>query len=199
MWISTWKKGCECMDFSDRLRYIRELRGLTQKQLGLAIGLSERAAESTISQYERGEKKPRKNAIARLALALNVPDIALDLVPKAYPQGHHQRILFAEDHHGIQPYKIHNRCFIGPIEYEGGEFSNFYSDLECWYEAYNKLINSEWTEQQYIEWKLYYPYIKPSTVFESTKSELIKEGHQIPDDETNLWKYVLLEKNKKKK
>ncbi|MBR5794761.1 MAG: helix-turn-helix transcriptional regulator [Erysipelotrichaceae bacterium] len=187
------------MDFSNRLRYIRELRGLTQKQLGLAIGLSEKAAESTISQYERGEKRPRKNAIEKLALVLNVPDSALDLVPKAFPQGLLQRILFAEDEHGLQPYKIHNRCFIGPIEYEDGEFANFYKDLECWYEAYQKVTNSEWTEKQYLEWKLHYPYIKPSTVFDALKSDFIRDGYNIPDDETNLWKYVLLERNKPKK
>ena len=186
------------MDFSNRLRYIRELRGLTQKQLGLAIGLSEKAAESTISQYERGEKRPRKDAISRLALALEVSDNALDLVPQAFPQGLLQRLLFAEDFHGLQPYKIHDRYFIGPIVYEDGEFSNFYNDLECWYEAHQKLINSEWTEEQYIEWKLHYPYIKPSTVFEDIKSDLKKDGYKISDEETNLWKYVLLNKNNKK-
>ena len=41
--------------------------------------------------------------------------------------------------------------------------------------------------------------MKPSTVFDTTKAELLKDGYEIPDDETNLWKYVLLNINKKKK
>ena len=186
------------MDFSNRLRYIREFRGLTQKQLGLAIGLSERAAESTISQYERGEKKPRKKVIEKLALALSVPDSTLELVPSEFPQGFLQRMLFAEELHGLRPYRINGRHFIGPIEYEDGKFLSFYNDLQCWYEAYNKVVFSQWTEEEYIEWKLHYPYIKPSTVFESVKAEFIKDGYDISDDETNLWKYVLLDRNKKK-
>ncbi len=182
------------MDFGNRLRYIREFRGFTQKQLGLAIGLSEKSAESTISQYERCEKMPRKQAIEKLTLALNVPKTALIPISTEFSEGILQTLLFDEDSHYLKPCKFDDNYFIGT---ENNDI-NFYTDLECWYEAYNNLKSGIWTKEQYIEWKLNYPYIKPSSDFDCIKSDLIKSGFNIDDNETSLWKYVLLNRNKNK-
>lgn len=193
------KKGCECMDFSFRLRYIREFRGLTQKQLGLAMGLSEKAAESTISQYERGDKKPRKKAIEKLALALNVPIPTLEVVSSEMPQGFLMNMLFAEEYYDLEPRKREDRFLVGPNPYIDGGSDAIAKEIECWYETYNLFRDTDWSEEQYIEWKINYPYIKPSTVFEHIKADLIKDGIEIDDNETSLWKYVLLNRNNKKK
>lgn len=184
------------MDFSFKLRYIREFRGLTQKQLGLAMGLSEKAAESTISQYERGEKKPRKKAIEKLAQALNVPETNLEKVHSTIPYGLLIELLFLEELYNFCPCKKENRLYLGPEPSIDVSSSALSKEIDCWYEARNYLDEGIWTKEQYIEWKLNYPYMKPSATFESLKAELIKEGYEIPNDETNLWKYVLLEKNK---
>ena len=50
------------------LRTLRKQRGLTMKQLGEAVG----AAESTISQYETGKRKPDYKTLIKLAEYLGV-------------------------------------------------------------------------------------------------------------------------------
>lgn len=55
-------------DFKDRLRELRAEKGLTQQELGDAIGLH----GMSISGYERGVKKPSFEALDNLADALNV-------------------------------------------------------------------------------------------------------------------------------
>ena len=47
------------MSFGTYLKAIRKVRGMEQSTLGEGIGLNKKSAYSTISQYERGVKKPR--------------------------------------------------------------------------------------------------------------------------------------------
>lgn len=67
------------MRFGDRLRYIRNLMGMTQKELGKKAGFSfsNSAADVRIYQYENNQKKPKPDAIKKLAEALNVDISAL--------------------------------------------------------------------------------------------------------------------------
>lgn len=58
-------------NFAVRLRMIRTERGLTQKQLAIEIGASERG----IQQYELGERKPAFDALITLA---DFFDVSLD-------------------------------------------------------------------------------------------------------------------------
>ena len=55
-------------EFKDRLRELRTEKGLTQQELGDAIGLH----GMSISGYERGVKKPSFEALDSLADVLNV-------------------------------------------------------------------------------------------------------------------------------
>lgn len=56
------------MDIGDRIKSRRIELGLTQDQLGKRIGWP----DSRIGIYERGENKPGRKAIAKLAEALEV-------------------------------------------------------------------------------------------------------------------------------
>ena len=44
------------MATGERIRHIRNLRGMTQKQLGMAIGFDEKTADIRIAQYESGTR-----------------------------------------------------------------------------------------------------------------------------------------------
>lgn len=55
--------------FADRLRSLREERGLSRKTLASKTGMH----LNTIAQYERGARKPTWEAVQALARALDVP------------------------------------------------------------------------------------------------------------------------------
>jgi len=44
------------MAVGDRIKRIRNLRGLAQKELGTAVGFDEKAADARIAQYESGTR-----------------------------------------------------------------------------------------------------------------------------------------------
>lgn len=51
-----------------RIRYYRNLRGMTQKELGLKIGVK----HNTISSYEQGINRPEGNILFAIAQTLNI-------------------------------------------------------------------------------------------------------------------------------
>ncbi|GGA40639.1 helix-turn-helix domain-containing protein [Dyella nitratireducens] len=59
--------------FQKRLKDIRQLRQLSQKELGILAGLDRFVASARINRYEQGVHEPDLATIARLATALDVP------------------------------------------------------------------------------------------------------------------------------
>lgn len=65
------------MIFGDRLRFIRNYREMTQKELGIALGISVKNAAKRIHQYEKNEKIPRDDVIKKMAEILKISESAL--------------------------------------------------------------------------------------------------------------------------
>lgn len=60
------------MTVGDKIKKIRTFRGMTQKELGLAIGLEEKGADNRIAQYETNYRIPKKALLTQIAEALKV-------------------------------------------------------------------------------------------------------------------------------
>lgn len=60
------------MTIGDKIKHIRNFRGLTQKELGLKIGLDAKSADNRIAQYETNYRVPKKNMLVQIAEALDV-------------------------------------------------------------------------------------------------------------------------------
>ena len=53
-------KVVNVMTVGDKIKKIRTFRGMTQKELGLAIGLEEKGADNRIAQYETNYRVPKR-------------------------------------------------------------------------------------------------------------------------------------------
>ena len=56
-------------EIGEKIRTMRESRGMTQKDLAVAIGLS----ESAVAMYEAGRRRPKDPVVEALADVFNVP------------------------------------------------------------------------------------------------------------------------------
>ena len=68
------------MAIGDRIKRARNFRGMTQKELGMAVGLDEKSADIRIAQYESGTRTPKESpeedcrgAGCELSLSVRVP------------------------------------------------------------------------------------------------------------------------------
>ena len=67
------------MAIGKRIKHIRNLRGLTQKELGAAIGFEGKTADVRIAQYESETRVPKDKLLAEIAKVLDVSPDALDV------------------------------------------------------------------------------------------------------------------------
>lgn len=65
------------MNIGEKIRRIRSFRGMTQKELGIALGLKG-DPQTRIAQYETGYRVPKRDLILRMAEVLDVCVYALD-------------------------------------------------------------------------------------------------------------------------
>lgn len=61
------------MSIGENIKSLRESRGLTQAQLGDAVGVSDKA----VSTWESGKREPRMGVVEKLATFFNVPKSVL--------------------------------------------------------------------------------------------------------------------------
>lgn len=48
------------MAISERIHFFRNLRGMTQKYLGLQLGFPDKSADVRMAQYETGSRTPKQ-------------------------------------------------------------------------------------------------------------------------------------------
>ena len=63
------------MAVGDRIKRARNLRGMTQKELGIAIGFEEKSADIRIAQYESNTRTPKEELLRKIAEVLDVSTI----------------------------------------------------------------------------------------------------------------------------
>ena len=89
------------MAIGERIRFIRNLRGMTQKYLGTLVGFPEKTADVRMAQYEAGTRTPKEDLTKALAAALDVSPLALN-VPDIDSHFGIMHTLFAlEDRYGL--------------------------------------------------------------------------------------------------
>lgn len=60
------------MAVGDRIKRVRQFRGLTQKELGKLVGFDEKTADIRIAQYESNTRKPKEELLIKIADALEI-------------------------------------------------------------------------------------------------------------------------------
>lgn len=144
------------MATGERIRFIRNLRGITQRWLGLAVGFPEKSADIRIAQYESGTRTPKIEILSSIANVLEVSPNAL-AVPNIDTELGVMHTLFAlEDLYAIKPSKSGDRItltFSNPRMIEP-KLSDM---LPMWLEQAERYKNGEITKDEYDQWRYNFP------------------------------------------
>lgn len=144
------------MAFGKRIKLIRQLRGLTQRELGEQLGFSGKAADIRIAQYESETRKPKDKIAEAMAFRLDVPTFALD-VPNIDTEYGILHTLFAlEDEEGFMIDTIDGTPCIR-LNRDHKNYLSFFQMFNNWSEQHQKLLNGEITKEEYDEWRYSYP------------------------------------------
>lgn len=145
------------MAIGERIRFIRNLRGMTQKWLGMAIGFDKKTADVRMAQYEAGTRTPKGNLVESIARALDVRPEALN-VPEIDTYTGLMHTLFAlEDLYGLKINRIDGELCLTLDRSKGITYVTMFDMLNAWQKEAEKLKNGEITKEQYDAWRYTYP------------------------------------------
>ena len=65
------------LSYGYRLKTLRKSRGMTQHELGLAVGFPPASADVRIAQYESGSRLPKADISKKIAQALGIDEMQL--------------------------------------------------------------------------------------------------------------------------
>ena len=145
------------MAVGERIRYIRNLREMTQKYLGMLVGFDEKAADVRIAQYESGARTPKEKMLNEVASALEVSPRALDIPDIDSNIGLAHTLFALEDLYGFKINSIDGELCITLDKSKGVTYVSMYDIFRAWYKEAVKLKNGEITQDEYDTWRYRYP------------------------------------------
>ncbi|MCI1998872.1 MAG: helix-turn-helix domain-containing protein [Clostridia bacterium] len=148
------------MAIGERIRFIRNLRGMTQKMLGIKVGFDKRNADVRMAQYESGTRTPKENLVNALAEALEVSPKALT-VPEIDSYIGLMHTFFAlEDLYGIKVGEIDGELCLRLDKSKDTTYLSMLDMFSAWQHEAEKFRNGEITQEEYNTWRYNYPSIQ---------------------------------------
>ena len=145
------------MAIGERIRFFRNMKGITQKYLGQMVGFPESSADVRMAQYETGSRTPKADLTKTLAgffdistNALTVPDIDTDI-------GLMHTLFALEDIRGLTIGEIDGEICLRLDKSRGTTYHAMFEMLSAWAEQARKLEAGEITREDYNRWRYNYP------------------------------------------
>jgi transcriptional regulator with XRE-family HTH domain len=145
------------MAIGERIKYIRNLRGMTQKWLGMAIGFDEKTADVRMAQYESGTRTPKANYVSDIAKALQVSPKAIDIPDVDSYVGLAHTLFALEDLYGIHIGEIDGEVCLRLDKFKGTTYLSMFDIFHAWQQEAEKLRKGEITKEEYDAWRYNYP------------------------------------------
>lgn len=127
------------MNQGQRLNYIRRLRGMTMKELGVALGFDESSAPVRIAQWEAGTRNPKPDAVEKMASILKFNPDRLSPSPENLVDAVIDHFLWEDD------------------DIAASEKIRLFRFLFDFWTMRTRLQEGSITPEQYDEWKLCWP------------------------------------------
>ena len=163
------------MAIGERIHFFRNLRGMTQKFLGMSVGFPEKTADVRMAQYESGTRTPKADLTAALAHKLDVSPKALDIPEIDSDIGLMHTLFALEDLRGLQIGEIDGEVCLRLDKSRGSAYAGMLEMFMAWNMQAAKLKSGEITKEEYDQWRYRYPEF-------DTKQHWVKVPSQVLTD-----------------
>jgi transcriptional regulator with XRE-family HTH domain len=169
------------MTVGQRIKKIRSLRGLTQRELGEKIGFAGKTADVRIAQYEAGTRTPKEGLLEKMADVLEVSPNALAEPDLNTHVGVMCALFALEDMYGARIGEVDGKmCLVfddgiaSTGDYLLDSARRTLNDmLRTWQREATKVEKGEITLGEYDEWRFGYPESEGRR-----NAERLKEGQK---------------------
>ena len=145
------------MAIGERIRFIRNLRGMTLKMLGKSVGFDDNTADVRMAQYEKGTRTPKADLTAKIAETLEVAPEALAVPNIENYVGVMHTLFTLEDLYGIRIDKLSDEVCIRLDRDNGTEYLTMLEMFNDWQSHAEKYRSGEISKEEYDNWRYNYP------------------------------------------
>ena len=163
------------MAIGQRIKFFRNRKGMTQKQLGEILGFLGKTSDVRMAQYESEARIPKHDLVKEMAAIFDVSTHALT-VPDIDSYIGLMHTLFAlEDMYGLKIGEIDGEPCLLLDKSDYFTYSSMDKMLRAWHAEAVKLNNGEITKEEYDEWRYKYPELDTSQHWAKVPSQAVSD------------------------
>jgi len=163
------------MAIGERIRFFRNLRGMTQKYLGQVVGFPEKTADIRMAQYESGSRTPKAELTESLASALGVSPLALSVPDIDSYLGLMHTLFTLEDRYGLTVETGETGVSLRVDPRKGTDAAELSEMLAAWAEQSEKYHNGDINRDEYDKWRYNYPKYDETSGFVKVPSQALSD------------------------
>ncbi|WP_302197043.1 helix-turn-helix domain-containing protein [Ruminococcus sp.] len=145
------------MAIGERIRFFRNLCGMTQKYLGQVVGFPEKTADIRMAQYESGSRTPKADLTNKLAEVFDISPQALSVPDIDSYIGLMHTLFTLEDLYGLKITELDGEVCLHLDKGMGTNYIAMFEMFSAWEEHAEKYKNGEITKGEYDRWRYNYP------------------------------------------
>ena len=164
------------MAIGERIRFFRNLRGMTQKYLGQVVGFPEKTADIRMAQYESGSRTPKAELTESLASALGVSPLALSVPDIDSYLGLMHTLFTLEDRYGLT---VETGETGVSLRVDLGRERTLPSYPKCSLRGRNKqksIVMARINREDYDKWRYNYPKYDETSGYVKTPSKQLSDA-----------------------
>ena len=162
------------MAIGQRIKFFRNRKGMTQKQLGEQLGFMGKTSDVRMAQYESEARVPKIDLVKQMSQifdinthALTVPDIDTHI-------GLMHTLFALEDMYGIKIGEIDGELCLR-LDREHREYQHLFEPFHAWQQMAAKLESGEISQEEYDNWRYNYPELDTSEIRAKVPSQELSD------------------------
>lgn len=163
------------MAIGQRIKFFRNRKGMTQKQLGEIPGFLGKTSDVRMAQYESEARVPKIDLVKEMAglfdistHALTVPDIDTCI-------GLMHTLFTLEDVYGLKISKIDGELCLQLDKSNRDNYTFLFNMFQAWQQMSAKLEQDEITKEEYDQWRYKYPELDASQHWAKAPSKALSD------------------------
>lgn len=163
------------MAIGKRIKFFRNRKGMTQKQLGEILGFLGKTSDVRMAQYESEARVPKHDLVKEMANlfgvsthALTVPDIDTNI-------GLMHTLFALEDMYGLKIGEIDGEVCLRLDKSDYSTYSSMFKMFHAWQLEAARLEKGEITREEYDEWRYKYPELDTHQIWAKVPSQEVSD------------------------
>lgn len=164
------------MAIGERIKFFRNLRGMTQKYLGQVVGFPIKTADVRMAQYETGMRTPKEDLTNTLAGALDVSPLALNVPDIDSYLGLMHTLFAMEDLYGLTVENKDDKYHLRFDPTAGKDAETVSEMVKAWGVIAGRYRAGDISKEVYDQWRYHYPEFDQTQGFVKLPSKQLSDA-----------------------